>query len=434
MAEPSGNDMAEVLAERRYQAISQIMEAAVSRGEGRWTRTEIFDHVFLSRALGLPIFLALLWAVFTFTFVLSEPFMVGTELLFGWMGGMAAAGVENSRIASFVAAGIFGGLGSVLVFVPPIFMLFFALAILEDSGYMARAAFLMDRVMQSLGLHGRSFIPMMMGFGCNIPAIMAARSIDGEKERMITILISPLISCGARLPVYVLIAGAVFGTVHAGTAIFSIYLLGIALAIIMALVFRRTLFRGEPSPFLLELPPYAVPGAKTAVLHMWARGKWFLVRAGTVIFGTVLVVWFLAAHPWEATAGGVLIENSYIAVLGHSLEPVVAPFGWDWMAAVALLFGLLAKEVVVGTYGILLGAEEGALGDSLVALGLFTPLTGLAFMAFVLIYAPCFAAVVTIAREMNSYRWAAFAAAYLLALAFVVSGLIVGVGGLLGFS
>jgi ferrous iron transport protein B len=275
---------------------------------------------------------------------------------------------------------------------------------------------------------------MMMGFGCNIPAIMAARSIDGEKERMITILISPLISCGARLPVYVLIAGAVFGTGFAGTAIFSIYLLGIALAIIMALVFRRTLFRGEPSPFLLELPPYAVPGAKTAILHMWARGKWFLVRAGTVIFGTVLVVWFLAAHPWEATAGGVLIENSYIAALGHRLEPLVSPFGWDWMAAVALLFGLLAKEVVVGTYGILLGSEEGALGMSLVTLGLFTPLSGFAFMAFVLIYAPCFAAVVTIAREMNSYRWAAFAAAYLFALAFIVSGLIVGVGGLLGFS
>ena len=434
MGDPNREDMAEVLAERRYQAISKIMEAAVTRGEGRWTRTEIFDHVFLSRALGLPIFLALLWAVFTFTFTLSEPFMVGTELLFGWMGDLAAAGIGDPRIASFIAVGIFGGLGSVLVFVPPIFMLFLALAILEDSGYMARAAFLMDRVMQGLGLHGRSFIPMMMGFGCNVPAIMAARSIEGEKERMITILISPLISCGARLPVYVLIAGAVFGTSFAGTAIFSIYLLGIALAIIMALVFRRTLFRGEPSPFLLELPSYTVPGAKTAILQMWARGKWFLVRAGTIIFGTVVVVWFLAAHPWEATAGGELIENSYIASLGRQLEPLVSPFGWDWMAAVALLFGLLAKEVVVGTYGILLGSEEAALGSSLVALGLFTPLTGFAFMAFVLIYAPCFAVVVTIAKEANSRRWAAFAVAYLLALAFVVSGLIVGVGRLLGFS
>ncbi|HPY71920.1 MAG TPA: ferrous iron transport protein B, partial [Methanothrix sp.] len=334
----------------------------------------------------------------------------------------------------FVAGGIFGGLGSVLVFVPPIFMLFLALSILEDSGYLSRAAFVMDRLMYKLGLHGRSFIPMMMGFGCTIPAIMATRSIGGEKDRMITILVSPLISCGARLPVYVLIAGALFGASYAGTVIFSIYLLGIALAIAMALIFRRTLFKGEPSPFVLELPAYSMPTARTVILHMWDRGKWFLVRAGTIIFGTVLVVWFLSAHPWEATSGGELIENSYIASLGHFLEPVFRPFGWDWMAAVALLFGFLAKEVVVGTYGILLGVDEASLGESLVSLGLFTPLTGFAFMVFVLIYVPCVATIGIVAKETNSYRWAGFLVAYLVALAFIVSGLIIGVGRLLGFS
>lgn len=430
----SVEDMASAIAEGRYQAIGEILEAAVVRGERRWTYTDIFDHVFLSRSLGIPIFITLLWAVFAFTFALSEPLMIIIEEIFGALGEIAGAGISNPQVASFVAGGVFGGLGSVLVFVPPIFLLFFALSILEDSGYMARAAFVMDRLMQSLGLHGRSFIPMMVGFGCSVPAIMAARSIEGEKDRLITTLVIPLISCGARLPVYILIAGAIFGARYAGTAIFSMYLLGVALAIIMALIFRRTLLKGEPSPFILELPAYAVPRAKTTVLHMWARGKWFLIRAGTIIFGTVVIVWFLAAHPWEATAGGEMIENSYIAIIGHGLEPLVRPFGWDWMAAVALLFGLLAKEVVVGTYGILLGVEEGALGESLVALGLFTPLTGFAFMAFVLIYVPCIATIATIFRETNSYRWAAFATAYLIILAFVVSGLIIAIGGLLGVS
>jgi ferrous iron transport protein B len=430
----SRDDAVAILAERRYQAIADILEAAVTKGEGKWTYTDILDHVFLHRWLGIPIFLALLWAVFTFTFALSEPFMVMIELIFGWLGGLAEDGISNPHLASFVAGGICDGLGSVLVFVPPIFMLFFALSILEDSGYLSRAAFVMDRLMYRLGLHGRSFIPMMMGFGCTIPAIMATRSIDGEKDRMITILVSPLISCGARLPVYVLIAGALFGASYAGTVIFSIYLLGIALAIIMALIFRRTLFKGEPSPFVLELPAYSVPTAKAAIIHMWERGRLFLARAGTIIFGTVLVVWFLSAHPWGATSGGELIESSYIAFLGHLLEPVFRPFGWDWMAAVALLFGLLAKEVVVGTYGILLGVEGGALGDSLVSLGLFTPLTGFAFMAFVLIYVPCVATIGVIARETNSYRWAGFVVAYLVALAFVVSGLIIGIGRMLGFS
>lgn len=430
----SKDDAASILAERRYQAIADILETAVTKSEGKWTYTDILDHVFLHRWLGIPIFLSLFWAVFAFTFSLAEPFMVMIEILFGWLGGVFGEGISNPHLASFVAGGIFDGLGSVLVFVPPIFMLFLALSILEDSGYLSRAAFVMDRLMYRLGLHGRSFIPMMMGFGCNIPAIMATRSIDGEKDRMITILVNPLISCGARLPVYVLIAGALFGAEHAGTVIFSIYLLGIALAIIMALIFRRTLFRGEPSPFVLELPAYSVPTAKAAIVHMWARGRLFLARAGTIIFGTVLVVWFLSAHPWEATGGGELIENSYIASLGHSLQPIFSPFGWDWMAAVALLFGLLAKEVVVGTYGILLGVEEGALGDSLVSLGLFTPLTGFAFMAFVLIYVPCVATIGVIARETNSYRWAAFAMTYLVVLAFLVSGLIIGIGRLLGFS
>lgn len=434
MIDSTNEEMAVVLAEMRYKAISDLLASVLSKKGGRWTYTDMFDHVFLHKSLGIPIFLALLWAVFQFTFSLSEPFMAMIEIAFGWLGGLAEIGISNPHIASFVSGGIVDGLGSVLVFVPPIFMLFFALSILEDSGYLARAAFVMDRLMYKLGLHGRSFIPMMMGFGCNIPAIMATRSIDNEKDRMITILVNPLISCGARLPVYVLIAGAVFGAKYAGTVIFSMYILGIALAIIMALIFRRTLFKGDPSPFVLELPAYLVPTAKTVIYHMWERGKLFLARAGTIIFGTVIIVWFLSTHPWDATAGGVIIENSYIASLGRFLEPIFSPFGWDWMTAVALLFGFLAKEVVVGTYGILLGVGEETLGESLVGLGLFTPLTGYAFMAFVLIYVPCVATIGIIAKEMHSYKWAAFVMAYLVVLAFLVSGSIIGAGRLLGLS
>lgn len=234
---------------------------------------------------------------------------------------------------------------------------------------------------------------------------------------------------------YVLIAGAIFGSGYAaGTAVFSMYVLGIALAIIMALIFRRTLFRGKPAPFVLELPRYMIPTVKGMLLHMWERGRWFLIRAGTIIFAVVILIWFLSVHPWAATGEGEIIESSYVAALGHFIEPIFSPFGWDWMAGVALIFGFLAKEVVVGTYGMLLGAEEEALSDALVNTGVFTPLTGFAFMAFVLIYVPCVATIGIIAKETNSVKWTLFAVIYLVALAFIVAGLITGIGHLFGFS
>jgi ferrous iron transport protein B len=423
------------MAQKRYEKIAEIVDLAVKReAEPVRTYTDMLDRVFLHKHLGIPIFLTVLWVMFQFAFAVSEPFVVLIEKLFESLGLVVGQSISDPYLASFVSTGIFGGLGSVLVFVPPIFGLFLALSILEDSGYMARAAFVMDRFMYRLGLHGRSFIPLMIGFGCNVPAIMAARSMDSEKDRMITILVSPFISCSARLPVYVLIAGAVFSSAQAGTAIFFIYALGIVLAVLVAQMLRRTLFKGEQSPFVLELPTYALPDARSAVLHMWMRGKAFLRKAGTIIFGTAIIVWFLSVNPWQATAGGQLVGESYIAWMGHAMEPIFRPFGWDWMSAVALLFGLVAKEVVVGTYGILLGVGEGTLGESLVSHGLFTPLSGLAFMAFVLIYVPCAATLATIARETNSLRWPAFTLAFQTALAFLVSGLIIGCGRLMGMS
>jgi ferrous iron transport protein B len=261
---------------------------------------------------------------------------------------------------------------------------------------------------------------------------MAARSLDDEKDRMITMLVSPLISCRARLPVYVLMAGALYGPDCAGTAVFAIYALGIVLAIVMAILFRRALFGGEPSPFVLELPSYALPNLKTALLHMWSRGRMFLEKAGTTIFGATVIIWLLSVHPWEATAGGQLIAESYISSIGHAIEPVFRPFGWDSMVAVSLLFGLVAKEVIVGTYGILLGSGGENLGKALVSQGLFTPLTGFAFMAFVLIYVPCAAAIGAIAKETNSLRWPVFAIRYQTALAFIVAGAIIAAGRLMG--
>ncbi len=435
MNEYSGEDLEVVFPERRYEAIAKIMETAVRvRKERKWTFTDILDHVFLHRVLGIPIFLALLYAVFQFTFAISAPFSDMIDLSFGWLGSLAGANISNPMLASFVADGVCAGLGSVLVFIPPIFILFFALAILEDSGYLARAAFVMDRAMYKLGLHGRSFIPLITGFGCNIPAIMATRSIENENDRIITILVNPLMSCSARLPVYVLLAGVIFSTSYvAGAAVFSMYVLGIALAVMSALVFRKTLFRGKPAPFVLELPRYAVPGLKSVTLHMWERGKWFLIKAGTFIFAVVIVAWALSTFPWAATAGGELIENSYIAMFGHVIEPLFRPFGWNWQSAVALFFGFLAKEAVVGTFGALLGAEGEGVNIALANAHWFTPLSGFAYMVFVLIYFPCVATIGVMLKELRP-RWVLFAAMYTLILAFVVASLVMAIGHLAGLA
>ena len=420
-----------LLVEKRYEIIGKIIDEILKKGKEEWTFSDMLDHVFLHRILGIPIFLALLYAAFQFTFSFSAPFSDMIDMFFGWLGEVAKQIIQNKMLASFISDAVFAGVGSVLVFVPPIFAMFFTLSLLEDSGYLARAAFVMDRIMYKLGLHGKSFISMIMGFGCNIPGIMATRSIENEKDRIITIMINPLMSCSARLPVYALIAGIIFRGYAAGAAIFSMYLLGVGLAIIMALIFRKTLFKGKPSSFILELPRYMIPKMKTAVLHMWERGKWFLIKAGTFIFAVVIIVWFFSNFPWDATQGGKLIENSYVASFGHLIEPIFKPFGWNWQAGVALFFGFLAKEAVVGTFGALLGASSEGVRNALAQAGWFTPLTGFAYMAFVLIYFPCVATIGVMLREMKA-RYTLFTIIYTVTLAFTVAGLIELIGYLLG--
>jgi len=423
-----GEEFEVALAEKRYEIISRI-RLKVLKGEKLLTRSDLLDKAFLNRYLGIPVFLALWWALFRFTFDVSTPLSDLIGVIFGRLGELAGARIPNEQLTSFVVDGLIDGLGAVLVFIPPIFFLFFGLAILEDSGYLARAAFVVDRVMYKLGLHGKSFIPMLIGFGCNIPGIMATRTIDKEEDRILTILVNPLMSCSARLPVYVFIGAAILGG-YAAAGIYSMYILGIVLAVLMALLFRRVIpyFKGKPSAFILELPMYSMPTLRSTLAHMWERGILFLKKAGTIILLATVVIWALSAYPWEAVHAGdePIIEASYIGLLGHVIEPVFRPLGFDWRAAVALFFGFVAKEVVVDTFGVL------GLGGAEELQQAFTPVTGLAFMAFTLIYTPCLATIAIIRRETNSWRWTIFTVAYGLILAYLVASAIVGAGKLVG--
>jgi len=433
-------DMETALAEKRYTIIGEVILPKVLIGAKPLTLTDMLDKAFLSKHLGIAIFLALWWALFRFTFDVSRPFSDLIGMLFSKLGEIASTCISNPQLASFIADGIFGGLGAVLTFLPPIFFLFLGLALLEDSGYLARAAFVMDRIMYKLGLHGRSFIPMLIGFGCNVPAVMATRTIDKEEDRILTTLVNPLMSCSARLPIYVLISSALLGS-YAAAGVYSMYVLGIVLAILMALLFRRTIpyFKGKPSPLILELPLYAIPTVKSTLIHMWERGRLFLRKAGTIIFLGIIAVWFLSNYPWEAVHQGdkVMLENSYLAILGKFIEPVLHPLSFNWMAAAALLFGFIAKEIVVGTFATFFGLGEEAgreLSEALRSAGVFTPVTGLAFMAFSLIYTPCIATVGVIYKETGSWKWTIFTVSYELILAYVVALMIVTFGRLIGFA
>jgi len=416
-----------VLADKRYEIIGKILAVSMVRGERKWTFSDMLDKVLLHKYVGIPAFLALLWAVFQFTFEASAPFMGLIEMFFLWLSSLAAQ-IPNDIVASFLADGIFGGLGFIMVFVAPIFFLFLALSILEDSGYLARAAFVFDKIMHKLGLHGRSFIPMLLGFGCNVPAIMATRSIEGKKERLITILINPCMSCAARLPVYILLAGAFFAN-NAAAAIWSMYILGIVMAILLALLFRRTILKGEPSPFIMELPTYKMPTFHGSIIHMWERGVVFLKKAGTYLLLGAVILWLLSVLPWGVEPGS---GDSIAGMIGRAIQPIFAPLGFSWQIATSLLFGFLAKEIVVESLGVIYGVG-GETDIQAILLASISPASAYALMAFTLLYVPCLATVGVIKSETGSWKWTIFAIAYEICLAYVVALAIVGIGGLLGF-
>ncbi|HEY5494478.1 MAG TPA: ferrous iron transport protein B [Candidatus Anoxymicrobiaceae bacterium] len=424
-----GEDIETVVVDNRYGFVAGIVREAVKRErEGYASKSDRIDNILTNRILGFPIFAFFMWLMFFLTFYLGKFPMHWIEALVKGFSNLVSTNITSPVwLHSLLVNGVIGGVGAVLVFLPQIFIIFICISILEDTGYMARAAFIMDRIMHWLGLHGKSFIPLVMGFGCNVPAVMATRTLESEKDRMITILVNPLMSCTARLPVYALFTAAFFAA-NQGTITFSLYLMGVILAIAMAKLFRKTLFRGESEPFVMELPPYRWPTAKGTVVHMWERGSLFLRKAGTVILAGSVIIWLLAYLPWGVTYGS---SASIAGKIGHFFEPLVKPLGFDWRAVVALLFGFVAKEIVVSTFGALLGGGTRATITTRLHT-IFTPLTAYTFMAFTLLYTPCLATVAVIKKETGSWKWAAFAVAYSLVLAWLVAFLIYRVGLLLG--
>ncbi len=429
-----GYDLETALVEKRFGYIKGLMGEFVKRRwdlDQRLSLSDKIDRIVTNRFLGLPIFLFLMWLTFKLTFDVGGIFLDYIDSFFGLLGDKVALLIQTTHgpawLASLLQDGIIGGVGSVLVFLPNIFFLFLAISIMEETGYMARGAFVMDRLMHAMGLHGKSFIPMVLGFGCNVPAIMATRTLENPKDRIITILVNPLMSCSARLPIYVLFAGALFSA-HQGTVIFSLYLLGVVLAIALARLFKTLFFKGEPSPLVMELPPYRMPTWKSVLFNTWHRSMIFVKKAGTIIFGTVVLIWFLASFPLGVEYAS---QHSIVGRLGTLLAPIFKPAGFGfWQAAVALFFGILAKEVVVGTLGTLYGTEEEKLG-AMVAQH-FSPLTAYAFMVMSLVYIPCIATIGVIKRETNSWKWTGFAVGYSLFLGWLLAVLIYQGGRLLG--
>jgi len=422
LEEHLGYDLETALVEMRYAFLSGLVKESVRKKFDLMEQLDIsdrIDRILINRYLGIPIFLGMMWLVFQLVFTLGGPLADWIDALMGWLGESASDGIEKiggaKWFSSLISDGIIGGVGSVLVFLPNIMLLFLAIAILEASGYMARAAFVMDRFMHALGLHGKSFIPMLIGFGCNIPGIMATRTLESEKDRILTILVNPLMSCSARLPIYTLFAGAFFAK-HQGWIVFSLYLLGIILAILIARIFKGLFFAGEVAPLIMELPPYRLPTLKGIIIHMWERSSLFLRKAGTIIFAGVVFIWLLASLPLGVEYAS---QESLIGRLGSFFTPLLKPAGFGfWQAGVALLFGILAKEVVVGTFGTLYGVEEAGLTS--VIQGVFNPLSAYAFMVMSLVYIPCIAAIATIKRETN-WRWTFLAIGYSLILGWLLA-------------
>ncbi|MGY5863185.1 MAG: ferrous iron transport protein B [Candidatus Thorarchaeota archaeon] len=415
-----------LLADERYEVIGNILCETYKQGDAKWILSDMLDRVLLHRYLGLPIFIVVMWAMFHFTFEISLVFMEIITQFFAWLGTYTSL-IPNSLVASLLTDGILGGVGFILTFIPPIFILYLSISILEDTGYLSRAAFVMDRFMMKMGLHGRSFIPLLLGFGCSVAAVMASRTVDGRSNRLTTILVSPLMSCAGRLPIYILIAGVFFPTI-AGTVVFLMYMLGIVMAIIVAIIFKKTILREESSSMLMELSQYQIPTAHGSFRHMWDRGILFVRIAGTYLLAGSIIIWALSVF---GPAGvGVPVDESFAAILGGFFEPVFGPLGFSWQVVTGLIFGFIAKEAVIQALAIVyaVGAVGGVtLETALVAS--MTPLTAISLMVFVLLYIPCLATVGAIRKETGSWRWTGFSVVYQLVLAYIVAALVILVGG-----
>ena len=465
-------DCETALTDARYGFISGALRETFEQNKIKEaTSTQIIDLFVTHKVLGFPIFLLFMWIMFEATFRLGDYPMQGIEWLVEMIGNFVRTHMAEGPLKDLLVDGIIGGVGGVIVFLPNILILYAFISFMEDSGYMARAAFIMDKIMHKMGLHGKSFIPLVMGFGCNVPAVMATRTIESRNSRMITMLVTPLMSCSARLPVYVLITGALFPK-NASFVLLSLYVTGVILAVILARVFKRAFFNEEDVPFVMELPPYRMPTGKSILLHMWEKAKQYLHKMGGIILVASIIIWFLGYFPRETARTAAFKqqiasientqispeekakqlqeiehqmamdhqENSYIGRIGQIISPVMEPLGFNWKISVSLLSGMAAKEIVVSTLSVLYtGSDdsEQALTERLLqeknpdGTDVFTPLVGLSLMLFVLLYFPCIATVTAIVNESHSWKWGAFVILYTCCLAWVVSFLVYQIGNII---
>ena len=451
-----GSDIESLLGDYKYGFIDGALEETLKEGSHDVNRrSRRIDRLVANKWLGFPLFILIMWAMFWATFTLGGYPQEWIEAAFGWLGGTLWNLLPEGALRDLVVNGIVSGVGSVAVFLPNILILSLFISLMEDSGYMARAAFIMDKLMHRMGLHGKSFIPLLMGFGCNVPAIMATRTIESRSSRLITILVTPFMSCSARLPVYLLLAGTFFPR-HAATVLIGLYLLGILVAFITAHLLRKTKFKKDETPFVMELPPYRMPTLRATVKHMWEKCSEYLRKIGTTILLATIVIWALSYYPRPKEE--VVVENavaqtevvaseegemspttpeqvshteSYIGHIGRFIEPVMRPLGLDWRAGVALLTSIPAKELVVSTMAVLYGGDDiSSLSKNIVTHSGLTPRSAMAFMIFILLFFPCIGTLATIRSETGSNRWMWFTALYNTSVAWLIAWLAYLIGGL----
>lgn len=425
-------DSEQAITDAKYGFITgALKETYTEKNQNTEMFTRIVDSIVTHKIWGFPIFFVFLYLMFECTFVFGEYPKGWIEWLVEQIASLAETFMPAGPLKDLIVDGIIGGVGGVIVFLPNILFLYIFISFMEDSGYMARAAFIMDKIMHKMGLHGKSFIPLIMGFGCNVPAIMASRIIESRKSRLVTILINPLISCSARLPIYLVMIGAFFPS-KASLVLLSIYVTGILLAVLMARIFSRFIVRGDDAPFVMELPPYRMPTAKSVLRHTWEKGTQYLKKMGGIIMIASVIIWFLGYYPnhdaYSTTAEQQ--ENSYIGQIGKAIEPVIEPLGFDWKMGVGILSGIGAKELVVSTLGVLYTNDDGIESVDLADRIPITPLVAYGYMLFVLIYFPCIATVAAIKNESGSWKWAAFTICYTTLLAWIVAFLVHQVGGI----
>ena len=416
--EETGSDSETAIMDAKYGFIRGALKEAgykVGQKENTYRITHRLDALITNRWAGFPIFFGLLYLMFEVTFTLGQYPMDWIEAGVDWLGGVIGDTMADGPLKAMLIDGVIGGVGSVIVFLPQILILYTFISFMEDSGYMARAAFIMDKIMHGMGLHGKSFIPLIMGFGCNVPAVMATRTIESRRSRLITMMVLPFMSCSARLPIYIMITGAFFAVKYQSLVMISLYVIGILVSVVMARVLSQWVIKGEDTPFVMELPPYRFPTAKAIFRHTWEKGKQYLKKMGGVILVASIIVWALGYFGPTGIARS--LEESFIGALGKAIEPVFSVQGFDWRLDISLLAGVGAKEIVASTIGVLYNGDYN-----------FSPLVAYSFLLFVLIYFPCIATIAAIKNESGSWRWAVFAAVYTTVLAWLVSAVVYQVG------